>query len=133
MSMFAHISLGVLDFKKSKGFYDAVMNALGYDFLFGEEYDMAAYGQGDSFFIINTPIDPARGAVAATNGTHVCFKARGKREVDLFYKIAIEHGANDAGAPGFRSHYADDYYAAFVFDPDGHKIEAVAYISPEGN
>ncbi len=133
MSMFAHISLGVTDFKKSKGFYDAVMNVLGYDFLFGEDDAMAAYGYGDSFFIINTPLEPGRGAVVPTNGTHLCFKARSKRDVDLFYKTAIECGANDAGAPGFRAHYADDYYAAFVFDPDGHKIEAVAYVSPEGN
>lgn len=128
--MFAHVSIGVSDLKKSKDFYDAGMGALGYDFLFGEDGAMAAYGYGDSFFIINTPLDPARGVVQPTNGTHVCFKARGKREVDLFYKTAIARGANDAGPPGIRAHYADDYYAAFVYDPDGHKIEAVAYVSP---
>lgn len=129
--MFAHVSIGVSDFKRSKSFYDVVMDALGYAYLFGEDDVMAAWGQDDSFFIINTPLDLGRGAPQACNGSHLCFKARGKRGVDQFYKAALESGARDAGAPGIRAHYADDYYAAFVYDPDGHKIEALAYVSPE--
>jgi catechol 2,3-dioxygenase-like lactoylglutathione lyase family enzyme len=129
--MFAHVSLGVADFARAKKFYDAVMATLGYEFLFGEGDVMAAWGQADSFFIINTPLDPARGAVGPNNGAHICFKARGRRAVDAFYQTAMANGAVDAGPPGFRPHYADDYYAAFVLDPDGHKIEALAYVSPQ--
>lgn len=129
--MFAHVSIGVSNFARSKAFYDRVMGALGYEYLFGEGDVMAAYGTPESFFIINTPLEPARGATSVCNGSHICFQARGKAGVDLFYKTALENGAKDAGAPGIRAHYADDYYAAFVFDPDGHKIEALAYVSPE--
>lgn len=64
----------------------------------------------------------------ACNGTHLCFKARSKEMVDAFYKAALAHGAQDDGPPGIRAHYAEDYYAAFVRDPDGHKIEAVARV-----
>lgn len=129
--MFAHVSIGVTDFTRSKVFYDSVMGALGYDYLFGEDGVMAAYGNSQSFFIINSPLDPARGETAACNGSHICFEARGKKGVEAFYQAALENGAVDAGALGIRAHYADDYYAAFVFDPDGHKIEALAYVSPE--
>jgi catechol 2,3-dioxygenase-like lactoylglutathione lyase family enzyme len=128
--MFAHISIGVTDLKKSKDFYDSIMGALGYGQCAGAiEESYIGYGYKDSWFIINVPLDEDK-PVVASNGTHFCFQARGKREVDLFYKVAIENGARDAGAPGIRSHYADDYYAAYVLDPDGHKIEAVAYVSP---
>lgn len=125
--MFAHISVGVSDMSRSLKFYDAVMAALGYGRLFGKaEEGFMAYGPQDSFFIINTPLEPKRGAVQATNGTHLCFKAPSPEAVDAFYKAAMEHGAQDGGTPGLRPHYSANYYAAFVFDPDGHKLEAMA-------
>lgn len=77
-------------------------------------------------FIINTPLEPARGNANGCNGSHLCFKAPSPEAVDAFYKAAIENGASDGGAPGLRPHYSANYYAAFVFDPDGHKLEARA-------
>lgn len=130
MSMFAHISIGVSDLKRSKAFYDVVMSTLGYNQCAGslEEFYIG-YGYKDSWFIINTPLDESR-AVIPSNGTHYCFMGRGRRSVDEFYRVAMANGAKDAGSPGWRKDYADDYYAAYVYDPDGHKIEALAYVSP---
>jgi catechol 2,3-dioxygenase-like lactoylglutathione lyase family enzyme len=124
--MFAHVSLGVTDFTRSLLFYDAVMKPLGYERLFGaEDENFMAYGPEESFFIINTPLDESQ-SPRACNGTHLCFKAPSTEAVDEFYQVAIKMGGVCDGPPGLRPHYADDYYAAFVHDPDGHKIEALA-------
>lgn len=125
--MFAHISLGVSNMERSLEFYDAIMKTLGHGRLFGDEHEgFMAYGPQEGFFIINTPLEPERGKVQASNGTHLCFRAATPEAVDAFYKAAMEHGAKDGGAPGLRPHYSANYYAAFVFDPDGHKLEAMA-------
>jgi predicted lactoylglutathione lyase len=58
---------------------------------------------------------------------HVCFTASSRADVDGFYKAAMEAGAKDNGAPGLRPHYHENYYGAFVIDPDGHNIEAVCH------
>ncbi len=126
--MFAHVSIGVKDIKASVVFYDVVMNALGYGRLFGnEEEGFMAYGPEESFFIINTPLDETREA-STCNGSHICIKAKDKNAVDEFYNVAMKMGAKDAGATGFRPHYSEDYYAAYIFDLDGHKIEAMARV-----
>ena len=125
--MFAHVSIGVTDIDRSIRFYDRVLGALGVTRLFGDSAEgFMAYGPEESFFIINTPLDVARGNAVACNGSHICLKAPDKKAVDAFYAAALACGAQDAGPPGIRSHYADDYYAAFVYDPDGHKIEVLA-------
>lgn len=124
--MFAHISLGVTSLKKSLDFYDAVMKTLGHDRLFGDEKEeFMAYGPNESFFIINTPLNPERGVPEACNGTHVCFRAKSKQQVDDFYSAAMEEGATCDGKPGVRKDYSPTYYAAYILDLDGHKLEAV--------
>lgn len=126
--MFSHISIGVKNISQSIEFYDAVMNELGYGRLFGDEGEgFMAYGPEESFFIINTPLDKSYEAMAC-NGSHICLKAKNKNAVDAFYNTAIKLGAKDGGAPGLRPHYSDDYYAAFIFDLDGHKVEAMARV-----
>ena len=123
---FAHISLGVKDLSKAIAFYDAVLGTLDYPRLFGSmEEEFMAYGLEDSFFLVCTPLDSEAGKVQPCNGTHICFKAKSKEAVDAFYKTAIENGATCAGKPGIREMYAPDYYAAYVLDLDGHKIEAL--------
>lgn len=125
--MFAHVSIGVSDFQKSLKLYDAIMPSIGYGRLFGdEEDDFMAYGPEESFFIINTPENPERGDVTFNNGGHICLKAPSSEAVDLFYDKAIELGVEDAGKPGLRPHYSKDYYAAFILDYDGNKIEVMA-------
>jgi len=60
----------------------------------------------------------------------VCLRARSRDEVDRFHAAALAHGGTDDGAPGPRQH--DDpgriYYAAFIRDPDGNRIEAVCFV-----
>jgi predicted lactoylglutathione lyase len=58
---------------------------------------------------------------------HIAFVAEHRRQVDAFYRAALEAGGKDNGAPGPRPHYHPNYYAAFVIDPDGHNIEAVCH------
>ena len=127
--MFAHMSLGVTNLKRSLAFYDATMLVLGYERLFGsEEEEFMAYGPQEAFFIINRPLDEQGPEPVATNGTHICFKAPSKEAVDAFYDIALENGGTSAGHPGLRPEYSSNYYAAYVKDPDGHKIEALHYL-----
>ena len=126
--MFAHISIGVNNIENSVGFYDNVMEALGYKRLFGDvDEKFMAYGPDESFFIINEPLDESKRAQAC-NGSHICIKAKKKEDVDLFHKTTLKLGAQCDGPPGFRKHYVDDYYAAFILDPDGHKIEAMTRV-----
>ena len=64
----------------------------------------------------------------STGGNHFAFQAKSRLEVDAFYQAAINNGAKDNGAPGIRAHYHPNYYGAFVFDPDGNKIEACCHL-----
>jgi len=126
--MIDHVSLGVADLARSAAFYDKVMATLGIGRLF-QDGDHIAYGRrGQPYLVINPPLDPARGEPRFNNGAHICFAASGVEQVHAFHSVALENGATDAGGPGLRPHYAPTYYAAFVFDPDGHKIEAVCHV-----
>ena len=123
--MIDHLSLGVADIARARFFYDAVLKPLG----FKREHDMvdaSGYGvpgaksQALPFWIT---LDPA---VPPWSG-HLCFTAKSSAEVDAFYQAALANGATDNGAPGLRPEYHATYYAAFVVDPDGHRIEAVCH------
>ena len=132
--MFDHVSIGVTDLERSAAFYDAVLATLGHGRLFGgiDEF-FIAYGRSvkEPFFeIVGTPLEPERGPSTPNNGAHFCFSATTRAQVRDFHAVALANGGTDAGAPGLRPQYTPDYYAAFVFDPDGHKIEAVTY-APE--
>lgn len=116
--MIAHTSLSVGDYQKAKAFYIAVLKSLGY--TNNMEYGEAAGfndGKNTDFWIATNE----KGVVPS----HVAFEAKNKEEVDAFYKAALEAGAKDNGAPGYRKEYWPGYYAAFVYDADGHNIEAV--------
>ncbi len=79
---------------------------------------------GDNFeFWVGCPCDtnPTTG-----NGSHIAFTAPTQESVDEFYRIAIEQGGRCGGKPGLRPHYGKSYYAAYIFDLDGNKIEAVS-------
>jgi len=119
-----HISITVTDFERSKQFYRAALGAIGLQLL--AEFpaavtghtDVAGFGATKSEFWIN------RGT-ASQLGVHIAFAVTSREAVDQFYAAALEAGGTDNGAPGIRAHYHPDYYGAFVFDPDGHNIEAV--------
>ena len=125
MSVISHVSLGTNDYDRAKAFYDAVLATLGIrcvmDFPGG-----AGYGHKFPEFWINSPHDGK--AADAGNGTHVCFNANSMQEVQAFHTKALQLGGRDDGAPGFRKEYTPEYYAAFVRDPDGNKIEAVFFV-----
>ena len=120
--MLHHISLPVSDFSKSKKLYDAALSALGFRCVCSSS-DFSGYGieeNKDKFSI--KQIEPAE---SAGPGFHVAFSAPSRVAVDCFHKISLEYGARNNGAPGLRKHYGPCYYAAFIVDLDGHRIEAV--------
>jgi catechol 2,3-dioxygenase-like lactoylglutathione lyase family enzyme len=72
-------------------------------------------------------LDQRRGASGPQDdesGLHLCFSAPTRRSVDAFHAAALAAGGRDNGAPGVRADYGANYYAAFVVDPDGYRIEA---------
>jgi catechol 2,3-dioxygenase-like lactoylglutathione lyase family enzyme len=118
--MLDHVSLGVRDLSASASFYDAVLEPLGYRRVmeFGQ-----AIGYGSK--VPDFWIGDAGAAAAASPGLHIALSSPDRAAVDAFYAAALSHGGMDDGAPGLRPEYHEHYYAAFVIDPSGHKIEAV--------
>jgi catechol 2,3-dioxygenase-like lactoylglutathione lyase family enzyme len=117
-----HLSLAISNLKKSGVFYDAVLAPLGYVRVWTDKdaIGYGAAGSDDKFAIKLRP-----GVTVPGDGFHVAFAASSREAVTAFYRAALEHGAQDNGAPGIHSEYGPHYYAAFVFDPDGYRLEAV--------
>lgn len=126
MSSLDHISIATADYAKSLAFYEAALAPLGVKTHMkfeGPEGNVAGLGRDMPDFWV--------GDGGALQGRmHIAFAAPNRAAVDAFYAAAIAAGARDNGAPGLRPHYHPTYYAAFVFDPDGHNIEAVCH-APE--
>ena len=126
--MIDHISIGVRDLAASARFYDAVLAPLGYVKLHEREKTVgwARAGKTHAEFWIN-----ARPAMkpATDGGTHICLRTRATEAVDAFHAAAVAAGGTSDGAPGARPQYSKAYYAAFIRDPDGNKIEAVTFLS----
>ncbi len=113
-----HIGFGVSDFEKSKEFYTKCLEPLGISII-REEGDTVGFGKnGKAIYWFGPGNDSYK-------KMHVAFSAKNHSQVDEFYKAALAAGGKDNGAPGIREIYHPNYYAAFVFDPDGHNIEAV--------
>lgn len=122
--MISHLSLGVSDLARSIALYDAALGALGYVRLFtGDE--SVGYGPETGEEGLALKVRPA-GAIGVDAGFHLAFVAPDRAAVDAFHIAALQHGAVDDGAPGLRPDYGDDYYAAFVIDLDGHRLEVKA-------
>ncbi len=125
-SVLSHVSLGTNDYPRAKAFYDAVLATLRIpclmDFPGG-----AGYGRKFPEFWIQSPHDG--GTASAGNGVHVSFLAASIQEVQAFHARALQLGGRDDGAPGYRPEYTPEYYAAFVRDLDGNKIEAMLMVS----
>lgn len=121
--MLGHLSFGVEDLTRAASFYDAVMAPIGWvrvwDSPKGVGYGPP--GKGDKLALFPRPGQ----VVAPGAGFHLAFDAPDRAAVDAFHAGAMAHGGRDLGAPGLREHYGPTYYAAFVLDPDGYKIEAV--------
>ena len=124
----SHLSLGTNDYPRAKAFYDAVLATMGMRCLM-EAPDSAGYGRKFPEFWIGRPYDGGR--ASAGNGVHVCFFTATQQEVQAFHAKALELGATDEGKPGLRREYADNYYAAYVRDLDGNRIEAVFFVKED--
>ena len=119
--MIDHVTIPVSDVERSKVFYENAFRPFGFKVAFGEKGVFWAFdlGKGHLFEIAEV--------TEKTNITsfHVALRANGQSQVNAFYDAALSAGAKDNGAPGPRPHYTENYYACFIYDPDGHNIEAV--------
>ena len=119
--MLHHLSIGVRDLALSGRFYDAALGALGYRRVF-EDDTAIGYGlhDGEDLLCLKLRND----ATPPGPGFHIAFCAPSRDAVHAFHASALQVGGEDNGAPGLRPDYGDHYYAAFLVDPDGHRIEA---------
>ena len=123
--MIDHVSVAVRDLSTAMKFYDAVLNTLGYRRL-DTRSQTAGWGKKYSDFWIN--LRPNMTAVPPDSGLHVCLRATSKEAVSAFYAAALANGGSSDGAPGPRKDDDPRYYAAFIRDPDGNRIEAVTFL-----
>jgi catechol 2,3-dioxygenase-like lactoylglutathione lyase family enzyme len=127
--MFSYIALGTKDLDRSVRFYDAALAPLGHRRI--ADYDphgrSAAWGLDDPgpHLWLTQPFDGNPASVG--NGTMVSLIAENRAAVDAFHAAALTHGGTDEGAPGLRPQYGPSFYAAYVRDPDGNKLNAVCY------
>ena len=126
--MLHHLSLGARDIERAARFYDAVLAPLGYgrvwsDLRPGEEGQAVGYGPSGSGDKL--AIKQVTQAVPEIPGFHVALAASSRRAVQAFHAAALAAGGRDNGAPGLRPDYGAHYYAAFVIDPEGHRLKAV--------
>jgi catechol 2,3-dioxygenase-like lactoylglutathione lyase family enzyme len=124
--MIDHISVGVADLDRAARFYEAVLASLGLSRLVTRPKTIG-FGRSYPEFWIN--LRPGMAKVAPESGVHICLRAKAAAEVDAFHAAALTAGGVSDGAPGIRSHDRVKYYAAFVIDPDGNRIEAVTFPS----
>jgi catechol 2,3-dioxygenase-like lactoylglutathione lyase family enzyme len=127
--MLHHVSFAVRDLDRAGAFYDAVLAPLGFTRVWatptGIGYGRA--GGGDKLALKLT----REGIAVPGPGFHLAFAAESRVAVDQFHAAALRHGGSDNGTPGPRERYGPHYYAAFVIDPDGYRIEAVINTAPQ--
>ncbi|MBM3622656.1 MAG: VOC family protein [Alphaproteobacteria bacterium] len=119
--MLDHVSIGVKDIARTKKFYDSVMKPLGYKCLSAGEGSLG-YGKDSVVFWISASEAPVPADMRS--GLHFCFTAPDRKAVDAFHAAGLKNGGKDNGKPGVRADYSPTYYASFVIDPDGYRVEA---------
>ena len=122
--MIDHISVGVSDLERSARFYEAALAPLGLARLVSRP---ATIGFGKDYPELWINFRDRMPPVAPESGVHICLRARSTTAVDAFHAAALAAGGRSDGAPGLRPHDRVRYYAAFVIDPDGNRIEAVTF------
>lgn len=116
--MFDHVTIRASDREASQRFYDTVLQPLGIETTYTDH----RFAEWDDFSL----------AVAdrqnpVTRNLHVAFGTPERENADAFWRAGTEAGYRDAGQPGERPAYRDDYYGAFLLDPDGNSAEAVCH------
>src|SRR3954452_20167582 len=122
--MIDHISVGVSDLERSARFYEATLAPLGLSRLVTRPATVG-FGKNYPEFWINLRNGMAR--VEQASAVHICLRAKATGDVDAFHAAALNAGGRSDGAPGLRPHERVRYYAAFVIDPDGNRVEAVTF------
>ena len=126
--MLDHVGFAVADAERSKKFYEQALAPLGLSLIMSVTPEQTeAGGTAHGFGSDGKPYFWVGDNERVGEGTHVAFQADTRAQVHAFYKAALAAGGRDNGAPGLRPHYHPNYYAAFVFDPDGINIEAVCH------
>jgi catechol 2,3-dioxygenase-like lactoylglutathione lyase family enzyme len=123
--MIDHISIGVSDLERATRFYESVLATIGYARL-DVRAKSVAFGKRYSEFWLNHR--PGMPVVEGGSGSHVCLRAPSTQAVDAFHAAALASGGESDGAPGERPQHGEGYYAAFVRDLDGNRIEAVSFL-----
>lgn len=130
MQLLDHVSIDVHDFQTARPFYDAIMDALGAVKVYDRP---TALGYGERC----SASDTTSTCLAVYLGTekvgenrrHWCFKAPSRRHVDAFFTAGLACGGISDGEPGLRENYHPHYYAAFLIDPSGNRVEAVCHVA----
>ena len=119
--MIDHISIGVRNVAAAKRFYDAALEPIGYRCL-SDSAESLGYGAKAPALWISATDRPV--PADARSGLHFCFAAPSRKSVDAFHAAGLKSGGRDNGAPGLRADYGAGYYAAYLIDPDGYRVEA---------
>jgi predicted lactoylglutathione lyase len=114
--MFDHVTIRASDRRAAEEFYALVLRTLGIERSHGDD----DYPEWDDFSLAQ-----ADGESPATTRLHIAFVAPSREHVDEFWRTGTEAGYRDDGGPGLRPQYSEDYYGAFLLDPDGNSAEAV--------
>ena len=119
--MLNHVSIGVRGIARTKKFYDAALKPLGYECLSDGDGSLG-YGSSAVVLWISATEHPV--PANKDSGLHFCFDAPTRASVDAFHRAALATGGKENGKPGLRTDYGKNYYAAYVVDPDGYRLEA---------
>lgn len=123
--MIDHVSIGVSNLSNAVDFYESLLSTLGHRKLI-EKPGTVGFGKKYPEFWLNHRPDRAPDD---DNGTHICLRCSSVEAVQAFHEEALAQGAKSGGAPGLRAEYDETYYATFITDADGNKIEVVTFVS----
>lgn len=131
--MLDHVSITVSDMARAAPFWDAVMAALGHPCVARSDAQLG-YGtrnrpEDDRHCYLS--IFQSRGPALVPDNRHWCFRAPSRAAVDAFHAAGLANGGSCDGPPGLRADYHPGYYAAFLLDPDGNRVEAVCHRLPD--
>ncbi|RJF87388.1 VOC family protein [Oleomonas cavernae] len=126
--MIDHVSIAVSDLARSTAFYEQVLAPLGLTLMVPFE-DRSGFGKRYPEFWLN--LRPGLAPVPRDTGIHICLRAPSDEAVSAFHAAALANGGADAGEPGPRLAAMTTYFGAFIFDPDGNKLEAVCFPKAE--
>lgn len=122
--MIDHVSIGVKDLESSSTYYESVLATIGYRKLLEKPGTVGFGKKYPNFWLNHRPALEKQ----ADNGTHVCLRCDSVEAVSAFHKAALSCGGTGDGAPGYRKEYSHNYFACFVKDRDGNKIEVVTFV-----